>query len=165
MNYGVDDTVKAAGNKRLDIKAAHITIVSEIKSRESFFTGFKINASQSVVEGARTVKNDIAKLAVLIWNTFDSMIQMMDFFKTGRAGDNDSMLDELKVDERKRLKCNAHVVLAVDAALEKTFKDTETLIGTSGAAHVFSSSSNSIWCLGFNCLSKTSVAISYEGVH
>ena len=78
---------------------------------------------------------------------------------TDRAGDNDSMLDELKVDERKRLKCNAHVVLAVDAALENTFKDTETLIGTSnlissGAAHVFSSSSNSIWYLGLIALAK-----------
>ena len=44
VNYCVDDTVKAAGNKRLDIKAVHITIVSENKSRESFSTGFKINA-------------------------------------------------------------------------------------------------------------------------
>ena len=117
VNYGVDDTVKAAGNKRLGIKAAHITIVSENKSRESFSTGFKINASHSGVEGARTVKYDIAKLAVLTGNTFGSMIQMIDFFMIDRAGDNDSMLDELKVDERKRLKCNVHAVLAVDAAL------------------------------------------------
>ena len=77
-----------------------------------------------------TVKYDIAKLAVLTGKTFDSMIQMIDIFMTGRAGDNDSMLCELKVNERKRLKCNAHVMLAVDAAFEKTFKDTETLIGT-----------------------------------
>ena len=31
VNYGVDDTVKAAGNKRFDIKAAHITIVGLAK--------------------------------------------------------------------------------------------------------------------------------------
>ena len=60
---------------------------------------------------------------------------------------------------RKRLKCNAHVVLAVDAALEKTFKHTETLVGTSnlissGPAHVFSSSPNSIWCLGLIASAK-----------
>ena len=57
------------------------------------------------------------------------------------------------------MKCNAHVVLAVDAALKKTFKDTEALIGSSNliseaATHVFSSSANSIWYLGLIALAK-----------
>ena len=92
---------------------------------------------------------DIAKLAVLTGNTYESMIDMIDYFMTDRAPDNDRMLDELNIAETKRLKCNAHIVLAVDAALEKVFRDTEAVIGTScliteGAAHVFTSSSNSI---------------------
>ena len=44
VNYGVDDTVNAAGEKRVHIKGARITITSG-KSRESFSTGFNTNAS------------------------------------------------------------------------------------------------------------------------
>ena len=159
VNYGVDDTVKAAGNKRFDIKGAHIIITSEDKSRESFSTGFNINTSHSGVESAKTVQYDIAKLAVLTGNTYESMIDMVDYFMPVRATDNDRMLDELNIAETKRLKCNAHIVLAVDAALEKVFRDTEAVIGTpclitEGAAHVFTSSSNSIWYLGLIALAK-----------
>ena len=69
---------------------------------------------------------------------------MIEVFMTDRAADNDVMLDELNVDERKALKCNAHVILCVAEALEKTFRDMEYVIGRSkliseGAAHVFSS--------------------------
>ena len=48
-----------------------------------------------------------------------------------RAGDSDVMLDTLGVDEKKRLKCNAHILLAVDVAMDKVFRDTETLVGVS----------------------------------
>ena len=69
---------------------------------------------------------------------------------TDRAGDSDTMLDELDVDKKKRLKCNAHVLLAVDVALDKVFKDTETQIGVAnlvgkGASHVFNSPKSSVW--------------------
>ena len=40
VNYGVDDTIKAAGKKRLDVKTAHITIIDSEKKRESFTSGF-----------------------------------------------------------------------------------------------------------------------------
>ena len=113
VNYGVDNTVKAAGNKRFDIKWAHITITSG-KSRESFSTGFNTNSSHSGEESAKTI-HDIAKLAVLTGNTYESMIDMVDFFMTDRAGD--CMLDKLQVEEKKRLKCNAHMVLCVRESL------------------------------------------------
>lgn len=63
---------------------------------------------------------------------------------TDRAGDSDGMLDELSIDDTRRLKCNAHVLLAVDVALDKVFRDVETLFGVSnligkGASHVISS--------------------------
>ena len=87
------------------------------------------------------------------------MKDMVDFFMTDRAGDNDCMLDELQVEEKKRLKCNAHVVLCVDAAIEKVFKDTEGKMGTSnlitrGADHVYSSHANSILYLGLIAIAK-----------
>ena len=70
------------------------------------------------------------------------------------AGDADTMLDELGVDDEKRLKCNAHILLCIDNAIDKTFKDMETLIGVSkliseSASHVFNSPNCSIWSLGY----------------
>ena len=79
VNYGVDETVKAAGNKRFDIKWTHITITSG-NSRESCSTGFNTNASHSGEESAKTIQYDIEKLAVLTGNTYESMIDMVDFF-------------------------------------------------------------------------------------
>ena len=78
------------------------------------------------------------------------------------------MLDELQVEEKKRLKCNAHVVLCVDAAIEKVFKDTEGKLGksnliTRGADHVFSSHANSILYLGLIAIAK--LISPYEGVN
>ena len=83
------------------MKAAHITIVDEENERESFSTGFNTNISHSGVEVARTVTYDIAKLAVLTGNSFESLIEMIDFFMTDRVADNETMLDELKIDEKK----------------------------------------------------------------
>ena len=76
-----------------------------------------------------------------------------------RAGDKDIMLSELGVEEKRRLKCNAHILLAVDVALDKVFRDTETLISVSnligrGAMHVFSSPQNSVWFLGLIAVAK-----------
>ena len=63
------------------------------------------------------------------------------------------MLDELGIEESKRLKCNAHILLASDTAIDKVFRDVETVIGSSnlitkGAGHVFNSPKNSVWYLG-----------------
>ena len=55
-------------------------------------------------ESAKTIQYDIAKLAVLTGNTYDSMIDMVDFFMTDRAGDNDCMLDELQVEREETVK-------------------------------------------------------------
>ena len=69
------------------------------------------------------------------------------------------MLDELDIDVVKRLKCNAHVLLAVDVALDKVFRDVETRVGAKnligkGASHVFGSPKNSIWYLGLIAVAK-----------
>ena len=159
--------MKGAGKKKFDMIAANITIVGEDRSRESFSTGFNLNFSHSGTEATRTVRPDLAKRAVLTGNTSESLLEMIDFLMTDRAADNDVMLDELSVEERKRLKCNAHVILCIGAVLEKTFRDMEYVIGRSkliseGATHVFSSKSNSMWYCLF-AIAKL-VSLSHEGI-
>ena len=88
------------------------------------------------------MKHDIAKMAVLTNNSYHEMLNLIDFFMSDRAGDSDVMLAEIGVSAKRRLKCNAHVLLAVDVALDKVFCDIETLIGVTnligrGAARVF----------------------------
>ena len=46
-----------------------------------------------------------------------------------RASDSDIMLDELKVPEDARLKCHAHILLAIENCEDKIFRDCETKIG------------------------------------
>ena len=87
------------------------------------------------------------------------MLSLIDFFMTDRAGDSDTMLEELGVCTDKVLKCNAHILLVIDVTIDKVFKDTETVIGLSsligqGAAHVFNSSKNSICYQGLIVISK-----------
>ena len=69
-------------------------------------------------------------------------------------GDADTMLDSLAVSEWQRLMYNDHPLLAVQNALDDTFKDQETEIVTqklisTDASHVFSSPKKSIWLLGW----------------
>ena len=40
VSYGNNDTVKAAGNKRLDVKTVAITVIGEEKQSEIFSSGF-----------------------------------------------------------------------------------------------------------------------------
>ena len=40
VTYGVDDTLKAAGNNKYDLKTGHITIIGDQKEKETFTTGF-----------------------------------------------------------------------------------------------------------------------------
>ena len=139
--------------------SGHITILDEEKDRETFTSGFYQNASHTGKIAAETVQHDVAKMAILTNNTYRGILDQFQYFMTDRAGDSDVMLDELGIDESKRLKCNAHVLLAVDVALDKVFRDVETLIGVAnligkGASHVFSSPKNSIWFLGLIAVAK-----------
>ena len=40
------------------------------------------------------------------------------------------VLDNLRVDEEKRLKCNAHIILGFDDALENVFRSCVARFGT-----------------------------------
>ena len=43
--------------------------------------------------------------------------------------DNDIVLDNLGVDEERRLKCTAHIILGIDDALPNVFKSSEEKVG------------------------------------
>ena len=87
------------------------------------------------------------------------MTDFIDFYMNDRTGDSDTMLDELGMEEDRRLKCNAQCILCIQNAIDKVFKDRETVIGinkliSTDAQHVFNSPSNSIFTLGLIAFSK-----------
>ena len=165
--FGTDDTVKSSGYRTHDTKTGHLTLVDKVtdtegtitKKRKVFTTGFLENISHSGADSAKAAKLWISEMAVLAGTSYDEMKSFIDFFMNDRAGDSDTMLDALDVTEERRLKCNAHPLLAVQNSIDKTFKDEEAKIGvqkliSADAAHVFSSPKNSIWYLGLLAFSK-----------
>ena len=138
---------------------SHITICDSEKKRDSYSSGFYPNASHSGKASAETVRHDISKMTILSGNDYEDMKGFIDFFMNDRSGDGNIMLDELEIEEDKRLKCNAHIILATDVAVDKVFRNTEVLLGISKlisecAGHVFSSPKNYIWYLGLTALAK-----------
>jgi len=45
-----------------------------------------------------------------------------------RSSDGNIVLDELGIEDDRRLKCSAHIILSIDAALVSVFKDAESSI-------------------------------------
>ena len=167
VTFGTDDTVKASGHRVHDCKTGRVTCVVDRaqpdgttkKVRQSFTTGFTANISHSGEHSAVSVRSVIGQMAVLCNVQYEEMHDFLDFFITDRAGDADVMLDSLGVSEWQRLKCNAHPLLAIQNAIDSTFKDQETEIGSqklisTDASHVFSSPKNSIWLLGLIAFAK-----------
>ena len=71
------------------------------------------------------------------------------------AADLYAILDELGISSEKIMKCNAHILLCIDQAMEdiETSFGVQKLIGL-GASHVFSGGSNSVWYLGLIAFAK-----------
>ena len=101
VTYGTDDTVKAAGHTRWDVKTAHITIIDREKNRESFSSGFCENMSHSGEKSAHVIKNDIAKMAILTESSYEEMLSYMDFFMSDRASNVTKTLNALGIKERE----------------------------------------------------------------
>ena len=167
VTFGRDDTVKASGFRVHDVKTGRVTCVTkevdsegnEKRSRQTLTTGFLPNISHSGDHSAIAVRSSISQMAVLCDVQYEDMFNFLDFFMNDRAGDSDTMLDELGVSAECRLKCNAHTILCIQNAIDKMFKDKETEIGVSklistDAQHVFSSPSNSIFTLGLIAYAK-----------
>ena len=65
VNMGLDDTTKAGGQKRYDIKTDHITITGVSQSRKTFTTGYTENISHTGVDGAITYTHKLNCFAIL----------------------------------------------------------------------------------------------------
>ena len=173
ITYGFDDTTKAAGFRVFDVKTDHITINSEEMERETLTTGFTPNLSHSGQDQASTVKYKLEQLAVLAGEgtSLQDIIDVLDFWMTDRSADNDIVLDELGIDDQNILKCNGHIVLTVDDAIDHVLRDIESQVGRDklageGLTLGKFQSKSSIVTLGLiaicKCLSPSHAALSYS---
>ena len=159
---GTDDTVKAQGFKRADVKTGHVTIVEQQgnkKVRSNYSLGYYPNISHSGSDSAITVNTVLDMLAVVSDSKPEEVKDFIDWFQGDRAGDNLVMLEELGVKEEKTVKCNAHILLAIEDAMDSVMCDTEVAVGkdkliSTEAAHVFTSSGSSIPTLAQIAIAK-----------
>ena len=160
VTVGLDDTTKAAGHRAFDVKTDHITITGPKKSRKTMTTGYQENVSHSGAEGAKAYEFKLKCLSILAECSVDELKTAIDFWITDRAGDCGTLLKELGIEFDKILKCCAHVILGIDHACDKVFKETEQKIGVqklldlSAGQKAFCSPSTSIHTLGQIAISK-----------
>ena len=160
VTVGLDDTTKAAGHKNFDIKTDHITIKGKSEPKKTFTTGYIENLSHSGADGATAYNLKLKCLAILADCTVDDLKSHIDFWMSDRGSDLDVLLEKMGVEEDKRLKCCAHVILSVDNAIDKVFKNTEQMIGVqkilklSAGEEIFRSPGSSIHTLGLIALAK-----------
>ena len=99
---GTDDTVKAQGFRRADVKTGHVTIIeqrADKKVRSNFSLGYYPNISHSGSDSAITVSTVLDMLAVVSDSEPEVIKEYIDWFQGDRAGDNLVMLEELGVKE------------------------------------------------------------------
>ena len=103
--------------------------------RETYTTGFTSNLSHSGQDQATTLRHSLKVLSVLAGDecgeTFDveDIIENIDFWMSDRSADGSVLLDDLRVEEEKRLKCNGHVTLTINEAITSVLLDAESVIG------------------------------------
>ena len=117
---GTDDTVKAQGFRRADVKTGHVTIIEQQegkKVRSNYSLGYYPNISHSGSDSAITVNTVLDMLAVVSDSEPGEVKELIDWFQGDRAGDNLVMLQELGIKEEKTVKCNAHITLAIEVIL------------------------------------------------
>ena len=160
VTVGLDDTIKAAGHRMYDVKADHITIKGPSSKRLTVTTGYVENISHSGEDGAKAYEFKLKCLAILSNSTVDEVKSAIDFWMTDRAGECDSLLQNLGVDQSKMLKCSAHIILGIDHAIDKVYRNFEQKIGVqkllevTGGEKIFLSPSNSIHTLGLIAIAK-----------
>ena len=120
---------KAAGHRLHDAKSMHVTIKETGKPRETLTMGFYANTTHTGEDSAIQVTNVLKMLSILSESPLSEVKQAIDFWIVDRAGDAKPMLENLEIDDSKIIKCNAHIILCVDHAIEKVFIDAENKIG------------------------------------
>lgn len=159
VTVGLDDTTKAAGRKFYDVKTDHITVNSEA-GRKVMTTGYIENVSHAGSEGAEAYKYKLQMLALLTNSTCDEVLEAFDFWLTDRAGDCNTLVQSLGIEEGKVLKCSGHLILAIDHACDKVFRNIEQKIGIqqllklSAGDKAFNAPGSSVHTLGQIAISK-----------
>ena len=160
VTVGLDDTKKAAGHRMYDVKADHITIKGPSSKRISLTTGYVENISHSGEDGAKAYEFKLNCLAILAKSTVDELKSEIDFWMTDRAGECEGLLVNLGVDQNQMLKCSAHIILGIDHAIDKVYRNVEQKIGVqqllevTGGEKIFMSPSTSIHTLGLIAIAK-----------
>ena len=131
--FGFDDTRKAAGHRVHDAKTNHITLKSTADAlyKETFTLGMLENVKHTGKAGAESLRHSFKGLAVLCDSTPQDIQDLFDFYQSDRAGDTTLCLDELGIEDDKRLKCCPHMLLCIDEACDKVFREHEGRIGFS----------------------------------
>ncbi|KAK6194847.1 hypothetical protein SNE40_000387 [Patella caerulea] len=156
VTIGLDDTTKAAGHKFFDVKTDHI-VISGPEGKECFTTGYMENISHSGKDGAEAYTCKLQSLAILAGTTVDEMKEHVDFWISDRAQDCKKLLQHLDIQPERTLKCCAHLILGVDSAIDKVFRDTETKIGLDkliNCNNILKSASSSVFTVGLIAISK-----------
>ncbi|ESO93018.1 hypothetical protein LOTGIDRAFT_162042 [Lottia gigantea] len=122
VTIGLDDTTKAAVHKVIDVKNDHITICRPT-GKKTMTTGYIENVSHTGKDAAKAYEYKLQSLAILADTSLDDIKQHIDFWMTDRAADCSKMLECMEVQSDKILKCCAHVILGVDSAIDKVFRD------------------------------------------
>ena len=139
--FGIDDTDKAAGHRKHDVNAGHLTVVSKEKVRSNYSVGYLPNITHSGEDSAKAVKYLLSTMAS---TTYESVKENIDLWMIDRAGEGKLMLSELGAEEEKKHNCNAHIILCGSNCLDKVFRTTEDRIGrenliSTNASHCFNS--------------------------
>ena len=160
VTVGIDDTVKAAGRRLYDVKTDHITVSGPNQARRILTTGYSENISHTGLDAAQAYTVRLKILAALADSSVEDIKESIDFWMCDRAGDCAVMLDNLDIDEQKILNRNAHVILGVDNAADKVFRQIEQSIGiqklidVKAGEKVFLSPSSSIHTLALIAIAK-----------
>jgi len=81
--------------------------------------------------GAESLTHTFKGLGLLYGSTSAEIQDLFDFFMSDRGPDTDPILDELNVSADQRLKCCPHMLLCIDEACDKVFREHEGRIGFS----------------------------------
>ena len=128
VTIGLDDTTKATDYKLYDVKADHITISGPDDKCKTLTTGYLEHVSHSGADGAAAYEYKLRCLAILLDTDMEEIKTAVDFWMTDRAGDCRKFLEGLGIDKKKVLKCCAHILLGIDHAIDKVFRDAEIKI-------------------------------------
>jgi len=104
-------------------------MVSGPEGKTVLTTGFIENKSHSGEDSAKAYEHKLAILAVLADSTVEEIKSEIDFWLTDRAADNDTLLRNLGAEISQILKCCGHLILGVDNACDKIFRDVEQRVG------------------------------------